>query len=348
MHQHTLTDKHVASVCDAYDGITVDNCTFGICRPRQRRYVAFDDEIAVNADLLTDLKLDGDMDNYGSNYCRPIRTGRRNQKNELTLTDVDDITYGRERKLKSFAHVDAPSTGHADGGTYDPRQFVSSGKRPASTQRSPVRLQSGGYYLDADDLANLDRPPPDVRCGRGRSRTPDFMDRDDCCRHSPCEGCRPQSRHCCHDTRAWRTQRHESPPGSNVDCRRGRHVHRRREHCTNSTDSDSDSSSVSACSRYISSGGRHHRRPNDRIKVRLFDGSSSVETFLRKFDSVAVYNGWSKRDKAVHLKAALTGSAEQLLLTPDELSYNQLVQRLRDRFGTAGLQEQYRVELKYR
>jgi len=90
---------------------TVNNCSSGICRPRQRRYVAFDDEIAVNADLLTDLELNSDIDNYGSNYCRPVRTGHPNLKNELTLTDVDDITYGRGRKLKSFADVDAPSTG---------------------------------------------------------------------------------------------------------------------------------------------------------------------------------------------------------------------------------------------
>jgi len=179
MHQRTLTDQHVASVCDGYDDITVDNCTSGICRLRQRRYVAFDDEIAVNTDLLTDLKLDSDIDNYGSNYCRAVRTGRPNLKNELTLTDVDDITYVRGRKLKSFAHVDAPSTGHDDGGTYDPRQFVSSRIQPTSTQRQPVCLQSDGYYLDAYDLPNPDRPLPDVRCRRGRGRTPDFMDRDD-------------------------------------------------------------------------------------------------------------------------------------------------------------------------
>ena len=58
-------------------------------------------------------------------------------------------------------------------------------------------------------------------------------------------------------------------------------------------------------------------------------------------------NGWSYRDKAIHLKAVLAGAAEGLL-SPHKLNYTALVRRLRDRFGTAEQQEQFRVELKYR
>ena len=48
------------------------------------------------------------------------------------------------------------------------------------------------------------------------------------------------------------------------------------------------------------------------------------------------------------MKAALAGAAEGLLLSPHKLNYSALARRLRDRFGTAEQQEQFRVELKYR
>ena len=40
---------------------------------------------------------------------------------------------------------------------------------------------------------------------------------------------------------------------------------------------------------------------------------SSVDKYLAKFESCAEYNNWTVKDKAAHLKSALTGNAANLL-----------------------------------
>jgi len=44
-----------------------------------------------------------------------------------------------------------------------------------------------------------------------------------------------------------------------------------------------------------------------------FDGKTCVDTYLAKFESCAEYNNWTAKDKAAHLKSALTGNAANLL-----------------------------------
>lgn len=84
------------------------------------------------------------------------------------------------------------------------------------------------------------------------------------------------------------------------------------------------------------------------IKPDKFDGSTCVETFLSKFSSCATYNKWHARDKAAHLKACLTGRAGSLLWQNEEATYEQMVEKLRQRYGSREQQEKFRVELKCR
>ena len=53
-------------------------------------------------------------------------------------------------------------------------------------------------------------------------------------------------------------------------------------------------------------------------------------------------------DKAAHLKTCLTGAAAYLVWNSEVKSYEEMKLKLRHRFGTAGRQEKFRLELKYR
>jgi len=73
-----------------------------------------------------------------------------------------------------------------------------------------------------------------------------------------------------------------------------------------------------------------------------------VDTFLRKFEKVAAYNEWSVKDKFSHLYCSLVGPAEDLLYSSEAATYEELTERLRQRYGTREQQEKFRLELKFR
>jgi len=82
-----------------------------------------------------------------------------------------------------------------------------------------------------------------------------------------------------------------------------------------------------------------------------FNDTVSVDTFLAQFDICCSYNSWNDRDKAAHLKCCLTGIAGQLLWDtghPDELTYDELREKLRRRFGSDDQQEKFQAELRAR
>jgi len=87
------------------------------------------------------------------------------------------------------------------------------------------------------------------------------------------------------------------------------------------------------------------------MKPDKFNGSGSVDTFLAQFDICSEYNGWTERDKAAHLKCCVTGTAGQLLWDtgcPDALTYTELRDKLRRRFGSDDQQEKFQAELRAR
>jgi len=106
--------------------------------------------------------------------------------------------------------------------------------------------------------------------------------------------------------------------------------------------------SFSLSSTGSSSGSRSQCRGKRDIKPDKFDGSKSLETFLIQFQNCASFNKWSKRDCLAHLKWSLTGTAAQLLWDADNMSYKQLVEKLKSRFGGTGTEERHQIELKCR
>ena len=103
-----------------------------------------------------------------------------------------------------------------------------------------------------------------------------------------------------------------------------------------------------------SDGSRQRERrakkiaPNRWMKPEKFDGKGSLETFLYQFDNCSKYNGWDVVDKGVHLRWSLSGTAAQLLWGTEDMAYDQLVEKLRNRFGGKGLEEKFQNELRYR
>jgi predicted aspartyl protease len=85
------------------------------------------------------------------------------------------------------------------------------------------------------------------------------------------------------------------------------------------------------------------------IKLGAFNGSTSLETFLAKFDNCALYYSWSDRDRLFQLRACLEGAAGQVLWDAGEkASLKDIIRLLRNRFGNEHQAERYRAELKMR
>jgi len=84
------------------------------------------------------------------------------------------------------------------------------------------------------------------------------------------------------------------------------------------------------------------------MKPGKFDGNSCFETFLSQFDNCAQYNRWSNTDKLHYLRWCLTCVAAGMLWGTEEMSYNELVARLRSRFGSLDMEEKYQAQLQCR
>jgi len=67
------------------------------------------------------------------------------------------------------------------------------------------------------------------------------------------------------------------------------------------------------------------------MKPEKFNGHGSFETFLVQFENCCRYNGWNRRDKAAHLRWSLTGAAAQLLWGAEDLTYEELLEKLKKR-----------------
>ena len=84
------------------------------------------------------------------------------------------------------------------------------------------------------------------------------------------------------------------------------------------------------------------------LKPDKFDGTSSFESFMCSFDNCARYNRWSRTDKLAHLRWSLTGTAAQLLWSAEDLNYEELVEKLKSRFGGKGMEGRFQTELRCR
>jgi len=87
------------------------------------------------------------------------------------------------------------------------------------------------------------------------------------------------------------------------------------------------------------------------MKPGKFDGTGSLESFLAQFEVCARHNQWTAGDKVDFLRCALEKAATQLLWdfgARQDVTYDELVERLRQRYGTEGQAETFRAQLYYR
>ena len=84
------------------------------------------------------------------------------------------------------------------------------------------------------------------------------------------------------------------------------------------------------------------------MKPDKFDGNVDVETFLCKFRNCSEFNQWTDADKGAFLRSSLHGEAAQLLWGSDNLTYDELVEKLKQRFGGKGMEARYQTELRCR
>ena len=87
------------------------------------------------------------------------------------------------------------------------------------------------------------------------------------------------------------------------------------------------------------------------MKLEKFDGTSSIDSFLAKFDICSRHNEWTEEDRMVHLQCAMVHNAAQILWdmgSEGVAKSSDFIAQLRARYGSANQTTLYRTQLKYR
>ena len=87
------------------------------------------------------------------------------------------------------------------------------------------------------------------------------------------------------------------------------------------------------------------------LKLGTFNGRTSIEAFLRRFEICSKHNGWTEEDRVSQLMCSLTEPASHILCesnTTSEFSSSDLVDVLRSRYGSANQASLYQTQLSTR
>ena len=85
------------------------------------------------------------------------------------------------------------------------------------------------------------------------------------------------------------------------------------------------------------------------IKPPRFDGKGCIEAHITQFNIAANRNKWAEEEKIDFMKISLSGEASNILKDiKEDISFEELVQRLTSRYGSLDQVEAYRVQLKSR
>ena len=90
------------------------------------------------------------------------------------------------------------------------------------------------------------------------------------------------------------------------------------------------------------------RRGTHFIKPERFNGEECYESFVMKFEVAAENNGWNDEDKKHWLIWSVTGAASTVMWGGDRLSYQELLDKLKARYSSYGLEHSYKNELRCR
>ena len=107
------------------------------------------------------------------------------------------------------------------------------------------------------------------------------------------------------------------------------------------------------------SDSTYHSLPNfsshvsgrSKSKVDKFDGMSDWSDYLKHFELVAAWNGWSREELAVQLSVSLTGTARQIWADSGlayDFDYDHMVLVLSQRFNPLGQEEAFKAEFRGR
>ena len=93
--------------------------------------------------------------------------------------------------------------------------------------------------------------------------------------------------------------------------------------------------------------------PNRKIMVKLplYNGETSLNTWLAQFHNAAVFNNWNSKAQLAHLTNSLTGRAADAVFERGDLppgTIEDLINILKLKFGDEGQAEKFRAELKTR
>lgn len=82
------------------------------------------------------------------------------------------------------------------------------------------------------------------------------------------------------------------------------------------------------------------------MAVPTFDGYGDITLFLKRFESIANYYGWSSEEILSRLKQRIIGDAEYVLSDTIHLTFfRDFMNLLKIRFGSDVHAERYRAEL---
>ena len=87
------------------------------------------------------------------------------------------------------------------------------------------------------------------------------------------------------------------------------------------------------------------------MKLEKFDGTSSIDSFLAKFEICSRHNEWTEKDRMAHLQCAMVNNAAQILWdmgSEGVAKSSDFIAQLRARYGSANQTTLYRTQLKYR
>src|SRR5678815_684570 len=101
----------------------------------------------------------------------------------------------------------------------------------------------------------------------------------------------------------------------------------------------------------VTSSSSHIERSRQYIKMGTYNGKTSVDAFLRKFEVCSKNNGWSDEEKLNQLTCALIEPASQLLWEFDSntvTTWSDLVNKLRLRYGSSDQASLYQTQLNTR
>jgi len=86
------------------------------------------------------------------------------------------------------------------------------------------------------------------------------------------------------------------------------------------------------------------------VKLDLYDGTTSLETFLAEVKNFATFYKWTEREELFYLRASLCGAAAHQMLwdLPTDTTLQGLVAMLKQHFGSADQVERFQAELRAR